>query len=217
MNYLLNSNYCGNIECASCRYFHACMNFHRTNVFGSSSSSASRRQKQPIDLSSVIRRPLNQDSNIPNQREPQRGLIASASARNNAAPNSNSLIEGGLELRTQSPLIAGGKRFGGPGSQQRQSANSKNDIEEVIVREAYKEDNLIVIKWDSETSNILGFRVVYRLFGKPEFKQGPPLGPSEREFRIKNVPANVSKHIIDASDEIRIFVFNLSDYLSPCM
>ena len=179
------------------------MNFHRTNVFGSSSSSASRRQKQPIDLSSVIRRPLNQDSNIPNQREPQRGLIASASARNNAAPNSNSLIEGGLELRTQSPLIAGGKRFGGPGSQQRQSANSKNDIEEVIVREAYKEDNLIVIKWDSETSNILGFRVVYRLFGKPEFKQGPPLGPSEREFRIKNVPANVSKDIIDASDEIK--------------
>ena len=64
--------------------------------------------------------------------------------------------------------------------------------EDVIVREAYKEDNLIVIKWDSETSNILGFRVVYRLFGKPEFKQGPPLGPSEREFRIKNVPANVS-------------------------
>ena len=64
--------------------------------------------------------------------------------------------------------------------------------EEVIVREAFKEDNSIVIKWESETSNILGFRVVYRLFGKPEFKQGPPLAPSEREFRIKNVPANVS-------------------------
>ena len=64
--------------------------------------------------------------------------------------------------------------------------------EEVIVREAFKEDNHIVIKWESETTNILGFRVVYRLFGKPEFKQGPPLAPSEREFRIKNVPANVS-------------------------
>ena len=183
------------------------MYFHRTNVFGSSSSSTSRRQKQAIDLSSVIRRPLNQDSNTPSQREPQRGLIASASARNNAAPNSNSLIEGGLELRTQSPLIAGGKRFGGPGSQPRPSTNSQNDIEEVIVREAYKEDNLIVIKWDSETSNILGFRVVYRLFGKPEFKQGPPLGPSEREFRIKNVPANVSRYIIDTSDKIRMFRF----------
>ena len=167
----------------------------RTNVFGassSSSSSTSRRQKQPIDLSSVIRRPLNQDSNIPSPREPQRGLLASASARNNAAPSSNSLIEGGLELRTQSPLIAGGKRFGAKDSQlSRQTSNARSDIEEVIVREAYKEDNLIVIKWDSETSNILGFRVVYRLFGKPEFKQGPPLGPSEREFRIKNVPANV--------------------------
>ena len=63
---------------------------------------------------------------------------------------------------------------------------------EVIVRDAYKEDNSIVIKWDTDTSNILGFRIVYRLFGKPEFKQGPPLAPSEREFRIKNVPSNVS-------------------------
>ena len=49
-----------------------------------------------------------------------------------------------------------------------------------------------MIKWDTDTSNILGFRIVYRLFGKPEFKQGPPLAPSEREFRIKNVPSNVS-------------------------
>ena len=64
--------------------------------------------------------------------------------------------------------------------------------DEVIVRDAYKEDNSIVIKWDTDTSNILGFRIVYRLFGKPEFKQGPPLAPSEREFRIKNVPSNVS-------------------------
>ena len=170
----------------------------RNNVFGSSSASSStaRRQNQPIDLSSVIRRPLNQESNVPRQREPQGGLIASASDRNSAPPSSNSLIKGGLELRSQSPLVAGGKRFGEPGSQlPRQSAKSQNDVEEVIVREAYKEDNLIVIKWDSETSNILGFRVVYRLFGKPEFKQGPPLGPSEREFRIKNVPANVSEFI----------------------
>ena len=60
------------------------------------------------------------------------------------------------------------------------------------MRDAYKDDNSIVIKWESEVSNILGFRVVYRLFGKPEFKQGPPLAPSEREFRIKNVPSDVS-------------------------
>jgi hypothetical protein len=68
--------------------------------------------------------------------------------------------------------------------------NSKPGLD-VILRDAYKEDNSIVIKWESETSQILGFRVVYRLFGKPEFKQGPPLAPSEREFRIKNVPTNV--------------------------
>jgi hypothetical protein len=60
----------------------------------------------------------------------------------------------------------------------------------VIVRKAYKERNSIVIKWESETTNILGFRVIYRLFGTPQFKQGPPLAPSEREFKIKNVPEN---------------------------
>ena len=80
-----------------------------------------------------------------------------------------------------------------------------------------QERNSIVIKWESETTNILGFRVIYRcplfwtrkhrwsrnrcntlwlisissrLFGTPQFKQGPPLAPSEREFKIKNVPDN---------------------------
>ena len=65
-------------------------------------------------------------------------------------------------------------------------------VEEVIIKDAFKEDNSIVIKWDSEAVNILGFRVIYRLFGTPQFKQGPPLAPSEREFKIKNVPDSVS-------------------------
>ena len=65
-------------------------------------------------------------------------------------------------------------------------------VEDVIIRDAFKEENSIVIKWDSETLNILGFRVIYRLFGTPQFKQGPPLAPSEREFKIKNVPDSVS-------------------------
>ena len=65
-------------------------------------------------------------------------------------------------------------------------------VEDVIVKEAYKETNSIVIRWESQTDNILGFRVIYRLFGTPQFKQGPPLAPSEREFKIKNVPDNVS-------------------------
>ncbi|KAE8739794.1 hypothetical protein FOCC_FOCC014719 [Frankliniella occidentalis] len=61
--------------------------------------------------------------------------------------------------------------------------------EEVKVRSAYRQDNSIIIQWDSHTANILGFRVVYRLFGDKSFKQGPPLEASEREFKIKNVPA----------------------------
>ncbi|XP_042869225.1 uncharacterized protein LOC122251378 [Penaeus japonicus] len=49
-------------------------------------------------------------------------------------------------------------------------------------------EEVIVQHWDSEVLHILGFRVVYRLFGDKNFKLGPPLAASEREFKIKNVP-----------------------------
>jgi hypothetical protein len=90
-----------------------------------------------------------------------------------------------------------------------ESAASATNIAEVILRDAYKEDNSIVIKWESETSQILGFRVVYRLFGKPEFKQGPPLAPSEREFRIKNVPQNVSWTLVTIKIAFAIYQIKL--------
>lgn len=64
-------------------------------------------------------------------------------------------------------------------------------VQEVLVRSAHRQDNSVIIQWDSETANILGFRVVYRLFGDKSFKQGPPLEASEREFKIKNVPSQV--------------------------
>ncbi|XP_059049827.1 leucine-rich repeat and immunoglobulin-like domain-containing nogo receptor-interacting protein 1 [Achroia grisella] len=64
-----------------------------------------------------------------------------------------------------------------------------DDSNEVIVKNAYRQDNAVIIQWDSDVANILGFRVVYRLFGDKSFKQGPPLEASEREFKIKNVPS----------------------------
>ncbi|CAH2240558.1 jg21032 [Pararge aegeria aegeria] len=64
-----------------------------------------------------------------------------------------------------------------------------DDSNEVIVKNAYRQDNSVIIQWDSDVANILGFRVVYRLFGDKSFKQGPPLEASEREFKIKNVPS----------------------------
>lgn len=68
---------------------------------------------------------------------------------------------------------------------------SIDDSNEVIVKNAYRQDNSVIIQWDSDVANILGFRVVYRLFGDKSFKQGPPLEASEREFKIKNVPSQV--------------------------
>lgn len=64
-----------------------------------------------------------------------------------------------------------------------------DDSKEVQVKNAFRQDSSVIIQWDSDTTNILGFRVVYRLFGDKSFKQGPPLESSEREFKIKNVPA----------------------------
>ncbi|GBP06008.1 Leucine-rich repeats and immunoglobulin-like domains protein 3 [Eumeta japonica] len=64
-----------------------------------------------------------------------------------------------------------------------------DDSNEVIVKNAYRQENSVIIQWDSDVANILGFRVVYRLFGDKSFKQGPPLEASEREFKIKNVPS----------------------------
>lgn len=68
-------------------------------------------------------------------------------------------------------------------------ARGKEDTREVIVKNAFRQDSSVIIQWSSDTANILGFRVVYRLFGDKSFKQGPPLEASEREFKIKNVPA----------------------------
>ncbi|KAJ8964478.1 hypothetical protein NQ314_004765 [Rhamnusium bicolor] len=64
-----------------------------------------------------------------------------------------------------------------------------DESKEVIIKNAFRNDSLVIIQWGSETANILGFRVVYRLFGDKSFKQGPPLEASEREFKIKNVPS----------------------------
>lgn len=69
------------------------------------------------------------------------------------------------------------------------AATTKSDDNEVQVKNAYRQDSSVIIQWDSDTTNILGFRVVYRLFGEKSFKQGPPLEASEREFKIKNVPS----------------------------
>lgn len=76
-----------------------------------------------------------------------------------------------------------------------------DDSNEVIVKNAYRQDNSVIIQWDSDVANILGFRVVYRLFGDKSFKQGPPLEASEREFKIKNVPSQVNYMIISLVTE----------------
>ncbi|XP_072752260.1 uncharacterized protein Haf isoform X2 [Anoplolepis gracilipes] len=66
---------------------------------------------------------------------------------------------------------------------------SKSSEKDIIVKDVLRQDNAVIIYWDTEATNILGFRVIYRLFGDNSFKQAPPLEASEREFKIKNVPS----------------------------
>lgn len=66
---------------------------------------------------------------------------------------------------------------------------SKLNDKDIIVKDVLRQDNAVIIYWDTEATNILGFKVIYRLFGDNSFKQAPPLEASEREFKIKNVPS----------------------------
>lgn len=68
---------------------------------------------------------------------------------------------------------------------------AKSSEKDIVVKDVLRQDNAVIIYWDTEATNILGFRVIYRLFGDNSFKQAPPLEASEREFKIKNVPSQV--------------------------
>lgn len=87
-----------------------------------------------------------------------------------------------VQQQPKHPLVFGSPPF-----------KSKADREEIIVKDVLRQDNSVIIFWDTEAHNILGFRVIYRLFGDSSFKQAPPLEASEREFKIKNVPSQVRK------------------------
>ncbi|KPU73955.1 uncharacterized protein Dana_GF15849, isoform C [Drosophila ananassae] len=94
--------------------------------------------------------------------------------------NTNGAGGSGLHKPQRPPLVLGYPP---------QRGTRIDDANEVQVKHAFRQDSSVIIQWDSDTANILGFRVVYRLFGEKAFKQGPPLEASEREFKIKNVPA----------------------------
>lgn len=73
---------------------------------------------------------------------------------------------------------------------------SKSNEKDIVVKDVLRQDNAVIIYWDTEATNILGFRVIYRLFGDNSFKQAPPLEASEREFKIKNVPSQVKRFLL---------------------
>lgn len=87
-----------------------------------------------------------------------------------------------LQHQPRPPLVLGSPLY-----------KSKSNEKDIVVKDVLRQDNAVIIYWDTEATNILGFRVIYRLFGDNSFKQAPPLEASEREFKIKNVPSQVKR------------------------
>lgn len=138
--------------------------------------------------------------------------------------NNNKLVRGGgTRARPYGPngrpnLILGNNNpnypdiDAGPAAGLQYPPGGTGSIErDVVVKDAYRQDTSVVIQWDSETANILGFRVVYRLFGDNSFQPGPPLDPSEREFKIKNVPSQV-RQILSSNFRLIVVVIKTHHY-----
>ncbi|XP_057372454.1 uncharacterized protein LOC130693341 isoform X1 [Daphnia carinata] len=162
-------------------------------------------RRQQVQPQSSLSRPTTEGGPPARFTSPSPSHRSSHTRPATSSTNSNKLVRGGVGASRTRPYGPGGRpnlitgnsnNYAGdvhaPGNHLDGIASSVASEREVIVKDAYRQDTSVVIQWDSETSNILGFRVVYRLFGDTSFQPGPPLDPSEREFKIKNVPAQES-------------------------
>ncbi|XP_055921785.1 TLR4 interactor with leucine rich repeats isoform X1 [Eupeodes corollae] len=144
-----------------------------TQSTSTTSKTPSNMQQHQSTSSSTGTAPIATKSQAPPPwRQQQPGGLGGGAAASSAA---------GIPHKQQRPPLV----LGFPP----QRGTRIDDANEVQVKNAFRQDSSVIIQWDSDTANILGFRVVYRLFGEKSFKQGPPLESSEREFKIKNVPS----------------------------
>lgn len=142
---------------------------HRQSLYSSSSTlSTSTTTMTTTTTTTTTSRPPTRAGNVQITRT------------TTSPPKFNSESIHSLQQQPKHPLVLGSPAF-----------KSKADREDIIVKDVLRQDNSVIIYWDTEAHNILGFRVIYRLFGDSSFKQAPPLEASEREFKIKNVPSQV--------------------------
>lgn len=62
---------------------------------------------------------------------------------------------------------------------------------DIVLRDIQRNSDSITLRWES-MKPMAGYRIIYRLFGEDAFRHGPPLAPTEREYKIKHIPFNVS-------------------------
>ncbi|UYV82884.1 hypothetical protein LAZ67_22001226 [Cordylochernes scorpioides] len=63
-------------------------------------------------------------------------------------------------------------------------------FEEIRMLDAKVQDSSIAVQWEADSSNLLGFLVIYRRFGEPEFRHGPGIDKNHRRFILENLPPN---------------------------
>lgn len=70
------------------------------------------------------------------------------------------------------------------------SDSSRTHIEEEEVRviDIYRKDSTVVVEWETDSDNLLGFQVIYRKFGEEEFRTGPALPKTQKRFELENMP-----------------------------
>ena len=150
---------------------------HRQSLYSSSSTLSTSTATTTTTTTTTTSRPVTRAGNV------------YISRTTTSQPKFNSESIHSLQQQPRHPLVLGSPAL-----------KSKADREDIIVKDVLRQDNSVIIYWDTDAHNILGFRVIYRLFGDSSFKQAPPLEASEREFKIKNVPSQVRTDI-----KIKIF------------
>ena len=65
------------------------------------------------------------------------------------------------------------------------------DKSDILLKDVERQHDMVSLHWESH-KNVPGFRIIYRIFGEDTFRHGPPLAAAEREYRIKNIPFDVS-------------------------
>lgn len=82
-------------------------------------------------------------------------------------------------------------------------------VNAIKIMNAYQRESSVIIEWDSQSNdNGRDLQIVYRFFGRKEFKKGPKLRKSSRRYALNNLPANECIVVCAVSTSVDIKTLN---------